>query len=87
MQKLHSQILKDTEKIRKITKKMKKYKQNIEKISSFYYGEWMEYVDLLKNEKNLHFSILNQDSIHEAIQEQYSKTKKLLNECSLYILN
>lgn len=86
MQKLHDNILKDTKKIRKTTKKMKKYRKKIDKLSSFYYGEWMKYVDLLKNEKDVHFSILNQDSIYEALEVQYKEVKKLLNSCSLYIL-
>lgn len=86
MQKLHVQVQKDTKKIKKLRNKMNKYKQRVDTLSSFYHGEWLECVEGLKDEKDIYFSILNQDSIYESITNQYQEIKKLLHKCSLGIL-
>lgn len=84
-QKLYEKVLKDLQDIRKMNKKITKINKRHKQLSSFYHGEWIDLVDAFASD-DVDFEILNQDSIYNALIDQYNEIKKLLNKCSNFIL-
>lgn len=85
MQKLYENVLEDTKKLQELQEKITIFKSHSDELSDFYHEDWAECVEALKSDE-VNFSILSQDNIYEALIEQYETTKKLLFECSKYIL-
>jgi|GEM_PF-3708287 hypothetical protein len=85
MELLYREVLNDNKEMSAFLRAFMKMKQRKTELANFYHGEWLEDSEVLANQSEIHFEITNQDSIYEALTDQYFSVIKILKQCAIYI--